>query len=98
MTLRAAAGKPAGEVRVAMWFGPPPVGPSGEPVALGSAQFPPVALGSEVEWLVSPEAQSMYFLVERPDGPDRGTKWRSGHQRLFGPYDAANLPTELIMD
>ncbi len=98
MVVRAADGKPQGDVKVAMWFGPPPVGPVGEPVSLGSRQFPAVALGSEVEWLLSHEAHSMYFLVERPSGPGRGTEWRSGHQRLFGPFTSAEIPSELIMD
>ncbi len=98
LVLRAAEGAPTGDVRVAMCFGPPPVGPGGEPVALGSRQFPPVALGSEVDWLLPHEAQSIYFLVERPVGSGRGGKWRSGHQRLFGPFTSAKLPTELIMD
>jgi hypothetical protein len=98
MVLRAADGKPQGDVRVAMWFGLPPVGPEGEPVSLGSRQFPPVALGSEVEWLLSHKAHSIYFLVERPSGLGRGTQWRSGHQRLFGPLSSAEIPAELIMD
>ncbi len=98
MVLRAAGGKPQGDVRVAMWFGLPPVGPGGEPVSLGSRQFPPVALGREVEWLLSHEAHSIYFLVERPSGLGRGTKWRSGHQRLFGPFTSAKIPAELVMD
>lgn len=98
LTVRAADGAPPGDVRVAMWFGPPPVGPSGEPVSLGSRQFPPVALGSEMEWLLPNEAHSVYFLVERPSGSSRGTNWRSGHQRLFGPFTSADLPAELIMD
>jgi hypothetical protein len=98
MVLHAADGKPEGDVRVAMWFGLPPVGPRGEPVSLGSRQFPPVTLGSEIEWLLSHEAHSIYFLVERPSGLGRGTEWRSGHQRLFGPFTSAEIPAELIMD
>ena len=98
LLLRAAKGKPAGDVRVAMWFGPPPVGPRGEPVSLGSRQFPPVTLGSQVEWLLSHDAHSIYFLVERPSGLGRGSKWRSGHQQLFGPFTSAEIPAELIMD
>ena len=43
MMLRVADGKPQGDVRVAMFYGTPPVGPYGEPVALGSRQFPPDA-------------------------------------------------------
>ena len=98
MVLHAADGKPQGDVRVAMFFGPPPVGPRGEPVSLGSRQFPPVTLGSQVEWSLSHDAHSIYFLVERPSGLGRGTKWRSGNQRLFGPFTSAEIPAELIMD
>ena len=98
LILRAAEGAPAGEVRVAMCFGPPPVGPGGERIALGSRQFPPVTLGSEVEWLLPHEAHSVFFLVERPRGSPDGGTWRTGRQRLFGPFTSATLPTELIMD
>ncbi len=98
LVLRSADGKPQGDVRVAMWFGLPPVGPAGGRVELGSRQFPPVALGSEMEWLLPREAESIYFLVERPVGSGRETKWRSGHQRLFGPFTSTDFPAELIMD
>jgi len=74
------------------------VGPSGEPVSLGSRQFPPVALGSEMEWLLPLKAQSLYFLVERPVGPALEPEWRGGYQRLFGPFTSSNLPAELTMD
>ncbi len=96
--LRPEDGSPEGEVRVGMWFDPPPVGPRGEPVSLGSAQFPPVSLETEVEWLIPREEQSIYFLVERPVGSGRGREWRSGHQRLFGPFTFENLPTVLVVD
>ena len=86
LTVRESDGKPSGVVRVAMWFGLPPVGPQGEPVSLGSRQFPPVVLGNETEWLLPNEGQSIYFLVEWPVGPGRGRKWRSGRQQLFGPF------------
>lgn len=98
MMLRAASGRPPGDVRVGMFSGPPPVGPQGEPVSLGSRQFPPVALGSDVEWLVPHNAQGVHFLVERPVGSGRGTEWRSGPQRLFGPFTSAELPTELVIE
>ena len=98
MVLRAAEGSQTGVVRIGMWFGPPPVGPFGEPVSLGSRQFPPIVLGSEVEWLLPHEARDVYFLVERPDGPGRGTDWRSGRQRLFGPFTSAEFPAELVLD
>ncbi|MBK8167826.1 MAG: hypothetical protein IPK64_17920 [bacterium] len=97
LTVRAADGKP-GEIRVGMFSGPPPVGPWGEPVSLGSRQFPPIALGSDVEWLLPRRAQGVHFLVERPAGPGRGIEWRSGEQRLFGPYASAGLPAELILE
>lgn len=98
LVLRAADGPSAGVVRIGMWIGPPPVGPRGEPVSLGSRQFPPVVLGSELEWLLPLEAGEVYFLVERPDGPGRGTEWRSGQQRLFGPFTTAKFPAELVLD
>jgi hypothetical protein len=96
--LRVAEGASGGDVRMAMCFGPPPVGPKGGRIELGSRQFPPIALGSEVEWLLPLEAQAIYFLVERPVGSTHDGPWRSGHQRLFGPFDSPNLPAELIMD
>jgi hypothetical protein len=98
LTLRAGDGKPPGDVRVAVCFGPPPVGPGGGRVELGSKQFPEVALGSELERLLPHEADAIYFLVERPAGSGRGREWRSGVQRLFGPFNSAELPDELIMD
>jgi hypothetical protein len=98
LMLSAAEGASQGEVRVAMCFGLPPVGPSGEPIALGSRQFPPVRLGSEMEWLLPLEAQALYFLVERPVGSTSGGSWRGGYQRLFGPFTSSSLPNELIMD
>jgi hypothetical protein len=98
LILRVAEGASQGDVRVAMFFGLPHVGPSGEPVSLGSRQFPPVALGSEMEWLLPLKAQSLYFLVERPVGPALEPEWRGGYQRLFGPFTSSNLPTELTMD
>ena len=98
LVVRAADGKQQGDVRVGLWFGRPPVGPRGEPVSLGSRQFPPVALGSEMGWLLPHEADSIYFLVERPSGTGRGTEWRSGHQQLFGPFTSAEVPAELIID
>lgn len=96
--VRAAEGKAAGEVRVGMWSGLPPVGPRGEPVSLGSRQFPPVALGSETAWLIPNDAHSIYFVVERPSGFDGEAQWLGGHQRQFGPFTAARLPAELSMD
>lgn len=98
LMLRAADGRPSGDVRVAMFFGPPPVGPQGEPVSLGSRQFPPVALGSEMAWLLPHEARDVYFLVERPEGSGRGRDWRSGPQHLFGPFTSAALPAELVVE
>lgn len=98
MRLRAAEGAAGGKVRIALCFGPPPTGPNGEQVALGSRQFPPRQLGSEVEWLLPPDAKSVYFLVERPAESKDPKVWRSGYQKLFGPYSAATLPSELRMD
>ena len=98
MGLRAAEGAPPGEVRVAMWGGPPPVGPMGEPVSLGSRQFPPVALGSDIEWLLPRDAHEVFFLVERPIDLGHGLEWRGGQQQLFGPYTSADLPGELVLE
>lgn len=98
MTLRAADGAAPGKVRVAMCFGPPPVGPGGERVSLGSRQFPPIDLGGEVEWLLPHDAREVNFLVERPLGSGDEGPWQSGHQRLFGPFTSATLPGELLMD
>jgi hypothetical protein len=98
LMLRAADGAPQGDVKVAMWKGLPHVGPQGEPVSLGSRQFPTVALGNQTEWLVQLKANSIYFLIERPVGPGRGREWRSGRQQLFGPFDSDTIPDELIID
>ncbi len=40
----------------------------------------------------------IYFLVERPEGSGRGIHWRSGSQRLFGPFTSADFPSKLAMD
>jgi hypothetical protein len=78
-----------------MCFGLPPVDPHGEPVALGSRQFPPVPIGSEMEWLLPHEAQSIYFLVEHPG---RDGEWREGRQELFGAFTLAKQPAELATE
>ena len=84
-----------GVVRLGLSIGPSHTGPFGELPSLGSAQFPSIAIGSEVEWLLLPEANDIYFLVERPDGPDHETAWRSGKQQVFGPYEPSDFPLEL---
>jgi len=91
MEIRSADGR-SGVVRIGMWSGPPPDG-----VALGSRQFPPVPIDSEVEWLVPPNASSIYFLVERPAESTGGAGgvWREGEQYRFGPFEASALPTTL---
>ena len=91
-------GKEPGEVRVAMWFGLPPVGHNGGRVSLGSKQFPSMVLGNELDWLVPLEIESIYFLVERPSESGQGNGWWSGRQRLFGPFSSTDLPSELLMD
>lgn len=96
--VRAAAGAPDGVVRVGLWIGPPHTGPRGELPSLGSRQFPPLALGSEVTWLLPPDAVAVHFLVEQPDGPGRGANWRSGKQQVFGPYASSAFPLELVLD
>ncbi len=94
----AAAGAPGGLVRLGLWVGPPHRGPQGELPSLGSKQFPAVELGSEVEWLLPPDARAVHFLVERPEGPGRGVDWRSGAQQVFGPYESASFPLDLELD
>lgn len=82
-----------GLVRVAMWSGPPP-----PLVALGSRQFPPVPVGTSQEWLVPPDAEAIYFLVERPRDPDPSAPWWEGAQQRFGPFTVETLPAALILD
>ncbi len=98
LIIRSEQGKATGEIRVAMWFGLPLVGPGGGRVSLGSKQFPSTTLGSEQEWLVPLKAQSIYFLVERPAESRQNDEWRTGQQQLFGPFTSEALPTELLMD
>lgn len=83
----------AGEVRIAMWSGPPTAG-----VALGSRQFPTRIIGQSVDWLVPPDQKAIYFLVERPLDSGRESAWRTGEQTLFGPYSNSDLPAELVID
>lgn len=98
LVLRAADDEPSGDVRIGLWFGPPPVGPRGEPVSLGSRQFPEIVLGSELEWLLPHDARDVFFLVERPVGASRGAEWRSGELSLFGPFTSADIPAELVLE
>ena len=84
-----------GVVRLALSIGPSHTGPNGELPSLGSIQFPTTPIGSDVEWLLRPEATDIYFLVERPDGPDHETVWRSGKKQVFGPYEPSAFPLEL---
>ena len=98
LVVRSVEEKSSDNIRVAMWFGPPPVGPYGGAVSLGSRQFPTIPLGIEVEWLLPNEGQSIYFLVEQPSGSGGGTKWVSGQQQLFGPFTSAEAPALLTID
>lgn len=98
LVVRDADGQPPGQVRVGMWPRPPAKGPYGGNVSLGSKQFPTRAIGEEQEWLVSPKAKAIYFLVERRAEGEQDGGWRSGPQRLFGPFTPADLPTELRID
>lgn len=84
-----------GAVRVALSIGPSHTGPYGELPSLGSVQFPTRAIGTEMEWLLLPEAGDIHFLVERPDGPDHETAWRRGEKQMFGPYEPSDFPLEL---
>lgn len=87
-----------GDVRVGLWIGQPHTGPQGEFPSLGSKQFPTHAIGQSVEWVLPPDVRDVYFLVERPDGPARGTSWRTGAQQLFGPFESSSFPIDLILD
>jgi hypothetical protein len=102
LRLRAAEEDTLGLVRVALWFGLPPKGPQGESVSLGSRQFPTRSIGSEMEWLwphrAASEPESVYVLVEHPLAPGQGTNWRSGRQQLFGPFEAKDMPKEIVID
>ncbi len=99
MVIRAAPNSPAGPVRAVICFGPPPTGPQGEMVALGSKQFPPFPLDSEVEWLLPVETTSpIYVLVERPAPGNPDGAWWTGLQKVFGPFAADEVPIELVMD
>lgn len=64
-------------------------------MAPGSRQFPPRAIGYEVEWLLPRKSEAIHFLVVRPN---RGGEWRGGRQQLFGPFSWDGLPTELVLD
>ncbi len=96
--MRAADGAQGGVVRAGLWIGPPHTGPQGELPSLGSVQFPPIVLGSEVEWLLPPDTSAVYFLVERPENPGHTANWRSGEQYVFGPYASSAFPLELVLD
>ncbi|CAE7759043.1 unnamed protein product [Symbiodinium sp. CCMP2592] len=98
MRTRLAGGKSDGEYRAALWIGPPPTGPRGSLPSLGSAQFPTLELGEQVEWLLPADIRDVYFLVELPDGDGRGRDWRSGEQRVFGAFEASDFPVELVVD
>ena len=95
---RAGDGATGGVVRMGLWIGPPQTGPLGSLPSLGSKQFPPLELGSEVEWLLPPGISAVYLLVERTDGPGHTTNWRGGKQQLFGPYESSMFPLELVLN
>ncbi len=63
--------------------------------SLGSRQFPEIEAGKEMNWLLPSEFDTAYFLVEEPADERRGREWRSGKQKLFGPFRSSDLPTEL---
>lgn len=102
MTLRRAQAASANAsdqaVRIGMWNQPPPTGPFGGSVSLGSAQFPEWMLGAERAWLVPRGAETLHFLTELPADQGRGLEWRSGKQQLFGPFPWNAVPAELRLD
>lgn len=94
MTFR--AGETSGhEVRATLCAGLPPVGPQGGTVGLGSRQFPPIAVGEEITWILPPDAVDVHVLVEHPN-PDG--VWFGGRQEIFGPYRAEDLPHALVLE
>lgn len=96
--VRSGDGTIGGNVRVGLWIGQPHTGPRGEFPSLGSKQFQTYEIDQPIDWVLPPDVRDVYFLVERPDGPDRGTSWRTGAQQLFGPFESSSFPIDLILD
>lgn len=98
MSVRLVDEAPGELVRIGLWIGPPHTGPRGELPSLGSKQFPSAELGSEVEWLLPPDADDIFFIVELSDEPSPSLDWKSDAQYLFGPYETSAFPLELVLE
>jgi len=85
-------------LRAGMWFESPATDSSGNLPSLGSRQFPEIAAGLETNWLIPSEFDTVYFLVEEPADERRGREWRTGKQKLFGPFRLSEFPNELKME
>lgn len=85
----------ASRLRTGMWLEKPNNDFAGNLPSLGSRQFQEIQAGKEMELLLPSEFDTAYFLVEEPADKRRGREWRSGKQKLFGPFRSSELPTEL---
>lgn len=85
----------AATLRIGMFTEKPATDFEGNLPSLGSRQFPEVPAGQEMTWLLPSELDTAYFLVEEPVDERRGREWRSGKQKLFGPFRSSELPAEL---
>lgn len=85
-------------LRAGMWFAAPATDFAGNLPSLGSRQFPEIAAGVEMNWLIPSQFEIVYLLVEEPADERRGREWRGGKQKLFGPYRPLELPHELTME
>ena len=85
----------ASVLRAGMWLEKPKTDFAGSLPSLGSRQFPEIETGNEMDLLLPSEFDAAYFLVEAPADKRRGKEWRSGKQKLFGPFRSSELPAEL---
>lgn len=85
----------ANTLRAGMWLEKPSTDFAGNLPSLGSRQFPELEAGKEMDLLLPSRFDAGYFLVEEPADARRGRDWRSGKQRLFGPFRSPDLPAEL---
>ena len=85
----------ASTLRVGMWLERPKTDFAGSLPSLGSRQFAEIEAGKEMALRLHSEFEGAYFLVEAPADKRRGREWRSGKQKLFGPFRSSELPPEL---
>lgn len=82
-------------LRIGMWLNKPVTDTSGYLPSLGSRQFPEIEAGTEINYLIPSKFDTAYFLLEEPSDNKRGKEWRSGKQKLFGPFSSSKLPSVL---